>query len=126
VALLWIACGGGAGALARYLLSGWSQALAPGAFPLGTLVVNVAGCLLIGLLGALMSGPLLVREEIRLAVLVGLLGGFTTFSSFAWESFALLNDGQWAQAGLNVLLSNGLGLAAVWLGYRVAERWLGA
>ena len=88
--------------------------------------MNVTGCLVIGLLGALLSGPLLVREEIRLAILVGLLGGFTTFSSFAFEAFALLNDGQWAQAGLDILLSNGLGLVAVWLGYRMAERWLGA
>ena len=120
--LLWIACGGALGAVLRYGLSVGCQRLAGGVFPVGTLAVNVAGCLLIGFLGALLSGPALLRDELRLGLLVGVLGGFTTFSTFGWETFALLNDGEWSRAAANVVASNALGLAAVWLGYRVAQQ----
>lgn len=123
--LLLIAAGGAAGAVLRYLVAGWGQSLTAGSFPLGTLLVNVAGCFLIGLLGAMFAGPIVVREEYRLAVLIGLLGGFTTYSTFGWETFSLLNDGQRWAAIVNVVLSTGLGLAAVWIGYRLAERWQG-
>ncbi|MFQ5489907.1 MAG: fluoride efflux transporter CrcB, partial [Phycisphaerae bacterium] len=102
------------------------QRIGGGVFPLGTLTVNVCGCLLIGVLSAFFAGPQLVREEYRVALLVGLLGGLTTFSSFGWETTALINDGQLVRAGLNVLLNNGAGLAAVWLGYRLTEGWVGA
>ncbi len=117
---------GGVGVLARYLISGWMQRFGSGVFPWGTLTVNVSGCLLIGVLSAFFAGPQLVREEYRVALLVGLLGGLTTFSSFGWETMALLNDGQLARAGLNVMLNNGAGLTAVWLGYRLTERMVGA
>ncbi|MFV1957892.1 MAG: fluoride efflux transporter CrcB [Planctomycetota bacterium] len=123
--LLFVAGGGGAGALLRYLVSGLGQRLTVGVFPLGTLLVNVLGCFLIGYLGAVFSGPLLVRDEVRLALLVGLLGGFTTFSSFGWETFSLLNDREWGFAIANVVGSNLLGLLAVWIGYRLAEQWPG-
>ena len=120
-----IAVGGAVGALLRYGVAGWSQRLTSGLFPVGTLTVNLIGCLLIGILGALFAGPQVVREEYRFALLVGLLGAFTTFSTFGFETFTLINDGQFGRAGLNVLLSNGLGLAAVWFGYRVTERLTG-
>lgn len=124
--LLCVLIGGGFGSLARYLLSGWAQRLSSGSFPLGTLTVNVAGCLLLGFLAAALGDKVLVREEIRIAVTVGLLGGFTTFSTFGLETFMLLNDGQPLRAAANVCLSVGLGLFAVWSGYRLAENWLGA
>ncbi len=124
--LVMIALGGGVGAVMRYGVSGWGQRLTTGTFPLGTLVVNVSGCLVIGLLGALFAGPHLVREEYRVAVLVGVLGSFTTFSTFGAESFSLLNDGQVRSALVNILVSNAFGLAAVWFGYRLGERWFGA
>ncbi len=123
--LLLIAAGGAAGAVLRYLGAGWGQSLTTGPFPLGTLLVNILGCLLIGFLGAAFAGPILVREEYRLALLVGFLGGFTTFSTFGWETFLLLNDGQKWRALLNLLASNVLGVAAVWIGYRMAQRWYG-
>lgn len=123
---VFIAVAGGAGALLRYVAAGWGQRLTEGVFPLGTLLVNVNGCLLIGLVSGALSGPLLVREEWRLAILVGFLGGFTTFSTYGYETFSLLQDGQWRDATVNVLASNGLGLAALWLGHRVAVRWYGA
>jgi CrcB protein len=123
--LLLIAVGGAAGAVARWLLAGQAQRLVEGPFPLGTLVVNVVGCILIGYLATALAGPVLVREEVRLGLLVGLLGGFTTFSSFGYETIALLRDGQAGAAALNVALQNGLGLAAAWAGVRAAAIWPG-
>ena len=123
--LLLIAAGGGAGALLRYLVAGWGQKLTPGVFPLGTLLVNLTGCLAIGFLATVFTGPLLVREEYRVAILVGLLGGFTTFSTFGYETLSLVEDREWGPAALNVLLSNGLGLLAVLVGARLAARWPG-
>jgi len=122
---LFIAFGSALGGVARYGLQGWVQRWSDDPFPVGTLVVNVAGCFLIGLLNAALTGPFLVREEYRLALTVGLLGGFTTFSAFGWETLALANDAQWARAILNVCLSIGFGLSAAWLGYRLAVRWFG-
>jgi len=118
--LLFIAGGGALGSVLRYLAAGWGQRLTPGVFPLGTLLVNLTGCLAIGYLGTLFAGPALVREEYRLALLVGFLGGFTTFSTFGYESYSLLTDREWGLAGGNLILSNVLGLAAVWLGHRLA------
>ncbi len=89
---------GGIGVLLRFVVSGWGQKLAPGIFPLGTVIVNVTGCLLIGI-----------------------LGGFTTFSAFGWETASLISDGRWATASANVLLSNSLGVVAVWIGLRISE-----
>ena len=124
--LLLIFLGSGVGGVLRYTLAGWAQRLGNGSFPLGTLLVNLAGCMLIGFLTAALSGRVLIREEYRIALLVGLLGGFTTFSTFGLETFALLNDGQYGRAALNVAISVAAGVSAVWIGYRVAERWLGA
>ncbi|MFQ5430171.1 MAG: fluoride efflux transporter CrcB [Phycisphaerae bacterium] len=123
--LLLITAAGGLGSLLRYLIAGWGQRLAGPAFPLGTLIVNALGCLLIGLFAAALSGRILIREEHRIALTVGLLGGFTTFSSFSLETLGLVNDGQVFRAVLNVVLNVGLGLTAVWLGYRSAEICLG-
>lgn len=123
--LIMIMANGSAGALLRYAVSGFAQRLAGGSFPLGTLVVNVLGCLLMGLAAALFAGPHLIREEYRMALLVGLLGAFTTFSTFGIETFSLANDGQFRLAAANILLSNGLGLGALWFGYRISEKWFG-
>lgn len=123
--MLIIAAGGGIGAVLRYLLAGAAQRTVASALPVGTMSVNVIGCFVIGLLAAFFAGPQLVRPEWRLALMVGLLGGFTTFSSFGLETIALLNDGQVRAALLNVVLSNVLGLTAAWLGYRIGEAWFG-
>jgi CrcB protein len=124
--LVLIFMGSGLGGVLRYGLSGWVQRLGNGTFPLGTLAVNVAGCLAIGFLSAAFSGRLWIREEFRIALIIGVLGGFTTFSAFGIETFAFLNDGQLARAAVNVLVSVAAGLSAVWIGYRLAENWLGA
>ena len=120
-----IAVGGAGGTVLRYICTGWVQNIWGGLFPLGTLLVNVAGCFGIGFFGMALTGPVLMREEYRLALLVGLFGGFTTYSTFCWETFSLINDGQGRQAAVNILLSNLVGLGAVWFGYRLAERLYG-
>lgn len=123
--ILMIVVGGGAGSLLRYFVAGWGQSFGNGSFPLGTLIVNAVGCFLIGVFGAVFAGPHLVREEYRAALLVGVLGAFTTFSTFGWETFALSRDGEMWLALVNVALSNAFGLVAVWLGYRITERCVG-
>jgi fluoride exporter len=120
-----LAIGGAAGSVLRYLVGGWMQRLGDGAFPVGTLTVNVLGCFAIAVLNVALLGPLFVREEYRIAILVGLLGGFTTFSTFGWETLTLANDGQWMYAVSNFLLNNVLGLAAALIGYRLATWWFG-
>jgi CrcB protein len=90
--------------------------------PVGTIVVNITGCFAIGVLGTLLAGPGAVRETWRLALMVGLLGGYTTFSAFGRETFLLLQEGKWGGAAANVLLSNLLGIAAVFLGHWIAAR----
>jgi CrcB protein len=123
--LLLIGIGGGFGSILRYMLGRWIQALAGPDFPLSTLVINVSGCFAIGFLSIMLGPPRLVREEYRLAILVGILGGYTTFSTFGYETFMLLGSRQFAWAWANVLLSVGVGLPAVWIGYRLAERIFG-
>jgi CrcB protein len=124
--LLLIFLAGGTGSLARYILGGWVQRQGTESFPVGTLLVNVLGCLLIGIFAAAFSGRVLIREEYRVMLTIGFVGGFTTFSTFGVETFALLNDGQVMRAMMNVVLSVGLGLVAVWSGYRLGQFWLGA
>lgn len=125
VKLLAIAAGGAIGATMRYLGSGWIQRLTTSQLPWGTLVVNVLGCCIVGFLGAFFAGPHLVREEYRVAILVGVLGAFTTFSTFGWETLTLATGGQLRLAAANVVASNLFGLVAVWLGYRLGLRLFG-
>jgi CrcB protein len=115
--------GGAVGTALRMALSNWIADRMAHAFPLGTLVVNISGCFVIGLLGGLTgpNSPLLVSPLVRQAVMIGVLGGYTTFSSFSFQTLTLMNDGEWLYAGLNVTLSVVLCLAAVWLGSAVAN-----
>jgi len=119
-----IAVGGAFGSVLRYAVQGWVQRFAGSSFPAGTLAVNVIGCGALGFLAAALTGPILVREEYRIGLTVGILGGFTTFSTFGFETFTLANEGQLRFAVLNMVLSCGLGVVAVWLGYRAAEKLL--
>lgn len=131
--LLYIAVGGALGSVLRYLVAGWGQRLGDAlglrygsaVLPIGTLLVNVAGCFAIGFLAMALTGPWLIGEHRRAAIVIGLLGGFTTFSTFGYETFSLSNDRQYGWAVANVVLSVTLGLVAVWLGYRLAQRWPG-
>lgn len=113
----WLALAGGIGTLARYGLQGYVQLRAGSAFPWGTLVVNLLGCFLFGLVWSLAEERLLIGGELRAVLLVGFMGGFTTFSSFAFETGQLMRDAQWLLAAGNVLAQNVLGLAGVFLGF---------
>jgi CrcB protein len=120
-----IFAGGGLGSLLRYALQGWVQRWADVAFPVGTFVVNASSCFVIGLLSGFFAGPQLIREEYRIGLMVGVLGGYSTFSTFGLESFNLANDREFGWASLNMIGSCVVGLLAVWAGYRLAERWFG-
>lgn len=97
--------GGGVGAALRYWLSGAVYRFLPSDFPYGTIAVNVSGCLLIGVLMALQEGRFEFEPSLRLLIGIGILGGFTTFSSFSYETAALLRDGQAIEASLNIVAS---------------------
>ncbi len=114
-----VAIGGSIGALLRYFIANIGQSWTPSDFPLGTLVVNIIGCALIGLITALLIGPLSQhREFLRLLLIVGILGGFTTFSTFALDTFELFEDGRMRYAVTYVALSNVFGILAAWGSYR--------
>jgi CrcB protein len=115
--LLLVGLGGFVGAVLRYLVSGWVQESSGSAtLPYGTLAVNVLGCLVIGALSFLADTRGMFSVETRLLVFVGLLGGFTTFSTFGNETLNLLRDGQLLMASFNVTANVILCLAAVWAG----------
>jgi CrcB protein len=119
--LIYIGVAGGAGTLIRYWLSEWTARRFGETFPAGTLIVNLAGCFLAGLLFYLMFERYLVSPTVRVVVLIGLLGGFTTFSSFGLQTFALLRDGEMGLALFNIAVSNVGGLLMVWVGYSLAK-----
>jgi CrcB protein len=111
-----IAAGGAVGALLRFWVSNGIYALLGRTFPYGTLTVNVLGSLLMGLLYVLLLDKLAIGPHWRAALLVGLLGAFTTFSTFSIETLNLVEEGEVIKALLNVLLSVGLCLIAAWIG----------
>ena len=120
-----IAVGGGVGAVARFGLSLWVNRMWPN-FPGGTLAVNLLGCLLIGVVMPFFAGhEPRFREEWRLALIIGFLGAFTTFSTFAYETFAEGEADQFGKALANIAVSVIGGLALVWVGYRLTDRVLG-
>jgi fluoride exporter len=114
---VWISIGAVAGANARYVVNRLMAQWVGTAFPYGTLVVNVFGCVAIGVIATMVTGRLIDRPEvIRLVLIVGFLGSLTTFSSFAYETNSLFQDGAWIRAFLNILVSLLAGLAGVRLG----------
>jgi len=116
VQALAIAAGGAVGALLRFWMSNGIYTLVGRTFPYGTLVVNVLGSLLMGLLYVLLVDKLVLGAHWRAALLVGLLGAFTTFSTFSIETLNLMEEGEMIKALLNVLLSVVLCLGAAWVG----------
>jgi CrcB protein len=118
-AYLLIGLGGALGSMARHWLNGMIGGLAGVGFPWGTLVVNVSGSFLIGFAAATMNaeGRFPASEASRQFLMVGLCGGYTTFSAFSLQTLSLLQGGQWLPAAGNVGLSVMLCMAAVWLGY---------
>ena len=107
----------GRGTLLRYWLSGFVARQYGETFPWGTMAVNLIGCLITGAVFFLTEERFLVSPTVRTVILIGLLGGFTTFSSYGLQTFTLLRDGEFGLAILNVVTSNILGLFMVWVGY---------
>ncbi len=116
---LWIFLGGGLGSLARFWASGAVANAFGQTFPWGTLLVNVSGSFIIGLFAAVTSpdGRWLVSGSFREFFMLGICGGYTTFSSFSLQTLTLAEDGEWFRAGANCVLSLVLCLVAVWLGH---------
>ena len=113
-----VGSGGFLGALARYGVTEFVQRQLPAtAFPYGTMAVNLLGCFLIGAIAGLAETRQLLGQEFRAFALIGVLGGFTTFSTFGYESFAMLRADEYARAVSNVGVHVGLGVVLVWLGY---------
>lgn len=131
MAYLWIAIGSALGGVARFWCSGVVARLVGETFPWGTLTVNVVGSFVIGFF-AILTGPdgrLLVGTPMRQFVMIGICGGYTTFSSFSIQTLELMRDGEWLQAGGNVVGSVVLCLVAVWAGAALAAtfnamRWV--
>jgi CrcB protein len=113
IAYLWVALGGALGSVSRFWLNGVIAERFV-TFPMGTLVINITGSFLIGVLGRLDSHT---RAVATLLLMIGVCGGYTTFSSFSWQTLNLLRDREWLYAGGNILLSVILCMVAVWLGW---------
>jgi fluoride exporter len=120
---LWIALGGALGTTVRYWLSGAVAHAIGETFPWGTLIINVTGSFVIGFFAALTGpdGRVFASSTVRQFVMIGICGGYTTFSSFSLQTLNLMNDGEWTRAGANIGLSVLLCLIAVWAGVVLAN-----
>lgn len=117
--ILWVGLGGGLGSIARYLCQRWIQVAYPQAFPLGTFIVNLSGCFLIGLFWGLAYRSFVTNENWKLFLMTGICGGYTTFSAFTLEGIALIRQ---QKPGLFLLYAGGSvagGLAATYLGMKI-------
>ncbi len=118
--IILIGIGGAIGSILRYIVSGLDYKFSYGIFPISTLVVNLSGSLAIGFLWALFEQTA-TSSNIRMFIFIGILGGFTTFSTFALENFNLIRDGEKNIALLNVLISTIFGILFVFIGYMLAK-----
>jgi fluoride exporter len=125
IAYLWVALGGALGSVSRYWLSGLAANRFGETFPWDTLVINVTGSFVIGIIGALASPEGRMDSQSRAFatqfLMIGVCGGYTTFSSFSWQTLRLVQDREWLYAGGNVILSVTLCMIAVWLGYALGS-----
>jgi CrcB protein len=120
---LLVGLGGFLGTILRYAVGQWIGRLRAGwTFPLETLAINVVGCLVLGVLAGLLDSRGILTGTTRAVVFIGLLGGFTTFSAFGYETLQLLNDGRWRVAALSASLQVVLGVGGVWAGQLLARQ----
>jgi fluoride exporter len=123
--MLWyIAAGSAIGGVSRYLLGGFLQRQAGGTFPVGTLIINITGSFLLGLILRYAVETPTLSPEVRAFLTIGVCGGYTTFSTFSYETVALMEDGQWPRAVLYVVMSVGLSVLATFLGIAAAREVL--
>jgi CrcB protein len=121
--LILIAVFGAAGTMARYGLQGFVQMRTSGTFPYGTLLINLTGCFLVGLIGQFTMNRMVISPDWRIAIGVGFFGGYTTFSSFGWETAKMLEDGEWLPATTYVAASVVAGLLLTMTGIRLANKF---
>ncbi|OHB54814.1 MAG: chromosome condensation protein CrcB [Planctomycetes bacterium RBG_13_44_8b] len=119
--ILYIALAGAAGTLARYWLSGIVQRNITAQFPFGTAAVNIIGCLVFGLLWAVLENRLSISGQTRIIIFVGFFGAFTTFSSVMFETAQMLDESQWLWASANIILQNVLGLVSIIIGLTIGR-----
>ena len=120
--LLWVGLGGALGSMGRFLLGGAAhQILHNSTFPIGTMLVNLLGCFAIGIAGGLVEMRQLLAPDVRMFLMVGVLGGFTTFSTFGYESVSLAREGQLLASLANVAIQVVAGVALVWFGYGITK-----
>ena len=118
--LLLLAAGGATGALLRYMVCGLTSRIYEGNMPLGTIIVNVVGCFIVGLLSGIFE-EVIVSNTLKMMLFVGFLGAFTTFSAYSLESFNLFRDGQVRLALINILISNMAAIVMVFAGFFAAK-----
>jgi fluoride exporter len=121
--ILLIALFGAVGTLARYALQGLVQVRAGGTFPYGTLLVNLSGCFLLGLIAQFTMNRMVISPDWRMAIAVGFFGSYTTFSSFGWEAAKMMEDGEWLRASAYVGASVVAGLFLCIAGIRLANKF---
>jgi CrcB protein len=121
VNILLIAIGGALGSVARYLFSTSLLRMTGSLFPVGTFAVNLIGCVVFGAIAGAAEQRMPLSPELRALLLIGFLGGFTTFSTYAFESFALVRDGQIAAAAVNIVGQVVAGLVGLWIGYVITN-----
>lgn len=114
--IIFLAIGGTTGTLLRYWLSTLVQSTSKGTLPIGTFAVNMLGCFLFGAVWSIAEGRLTLSPHLRLLILVGFMGAFTTFSTFAFESASLFRDSQFTAAIINVVAQNVIGIIALFIG----------
>lgn len=120
--VLLVGAGGFVGSALRFLVGGWVHQLLPrAALPVGTMSVNLVGCLLIGFLGGLAEFRSMIGPQARLFLMIGVLGGFTTFSTFGYEALGLLREQQNTGAAVYVGVQVALGICAAWIGLSLAR-----
>ena len=112
---------GAAGTLARYGLDGWIQGRAGAGFPFGTMTINILGCFLLGAIGQFGLNHLSVPPDVRIGLTTGLMGGFTTFSTFGWDSVRMFQSGEWQRALTYIVVSVLGGLVAMLIGMRAGN-----
>jgi CrcB protein len=123
--LFYVAIGSALGGVSRYLLGGYIQRVLQTEFPAGTLLVNVSGSLLIGAILQYAVETSTVTPELKALLTIGFCGGYTTFSTFSYETVALLKDGEWSRAGMYIAGSVLLSLVATFVGFAVAREVVG-
>lgn len=119
--IILVALGGAAGCVLRYLTTALTMKYFSGSFPLATYIANILGCFLIGIFGGIFMGSDTSNVQLRLLLITGFCGGYTTFSTFSAENLALMNNNNFSLALINIFASVVAGLIAVWLGLTVAK-----